>query len=175
MSEILGTFSILFLPILITIILVYGIIKKTPIYDVFIEGAREGLRTCADILPFIIGIFIAIESLTSSGAMDFIEKTSKPVFDFLGIPEDLISLIFLRPVSGSGSLVVAEKIMHEVGPDSFACRAAGVMVGSCETIFYVLALYFGVTSVKKMRHAFIAGLAGYIAGIFASVYICRIM
>ena len=160
MSEILGTFSILFLPILITIILVYGIIKKTPIYDVFIEGAREGLRTCADILPFIIGIFIAIESLTSSGAMDFIEKTSKPVFDFLGIPEDLISLIFLRPVSGSGSLVVAEKIMHEVGP---------------ETIFYVLALYFGVTSVKKMRHAFIAGLAGYIAGIFASVYICRIM
>ena len=131
MSEILGTFSILFLPILITIILVYGIIKKTPIYDVFIEGAREGLRTCADILPFIIGIFIAIESLTSSGAMDFIEKTSKPVFDFLGIPEDLISLIFLRPVSGSGSLVVAEKIMHEVGPDSFAGRAVHPMEERC--------------------------------------------
>lgn len=175
MSDILGTFSIIFLPLLITVILLYGISKKTPIYDVFIEGAKEGLKTCIDILPFIIGIFIAIEALTSSGAMDFIEKISKPVFDFLRIPEDLISLIFLRPVSGSGSLVVAERIMQEVGPDSFAGRAAGVMVGSCETIFYVLALYFGVTSVKKMRHAFLAGLTGYIAGIFASVYICRII
>ena len=175
MSDILGTFSIIFLPLLITVILLYGISKKTPIYDVFIEGAKEGLKTCIDILPFIIGIFIAIEALTSSGAMDFIEKISKPVFDFLRIPEDLISLIFLRPVSGSGSLVVAERIMQEVGPDSFAGRAAGVMVGSCETIFYVLALYFGVTSVKKLRHAFLAGLTGYIAGIFASVYICRII
>ena len=175
MSDILGTFSIIFLPLLITVILLYGISKKTPIYDVFIEGAKEGLKTCIDILPFIIGIFIAIEALTSSGAMDFIEKISKPVFDFLRIPEDLISLIFLRPVSGSGSLVVAERIMQEVGPDSFAGRAAGVMVGSCETIFYVLALYFGVTSVKKMRHAFLACLTGYIAGIFASVYICRII
>ena len=131
MSDILGTFSIIFLPLLITVILLYGISKKTPIYDVFIEGAKEGLKTCIDILPFIIGIFIAIEALTSSGAMDFIEKISKPVFDFLRIPEDLISLIFLRPVSGSGSLVVAERIMQEVGPDSFAGRAAGVMVGSC--------------------------------------------
>lgn len=175
MTDILSIFSIIFLPLLITVILVYGLIKKTPIYDVFIEGAREGLKTCVDILPFIIGIFIAIEALTSSGAMDFIEEISTPVFDFLGIPEDLISLIFLRPVSGSGSLVVAEKIMQEVGPDSFAGRAAGVMVGSCETVFYVLALYFGVTSVKKMRHAFLAGLVGYIAGIFASVYICRLI
>ena len=131
MSSILAAFSIFFLPLLITAILLYGIIKKVPIYDVFIEGAREGLKTCIDILPFIIGIFIAIEAMTSSGAMDFIERLSKPVFDFFKIPEELISLILLRPVSGSGSLVVAERIMQEVGPDSFAGRASGVMVGSC--------------------------------------------
>ena len=175
MSNLLSAFSILFLPLLITVILVYGIRKKTPIYDVFIEGAKEGLQTCVEILPFIIGIFIAIEALTTSGAMDFIEQAARPVFDFLGIPENLISLIFLRPVSGSGSLVVAERIMEAAGPDSFAGRAAAVMVGSCETIFYVLALYFGVTAVKKMRHAFIAGLIGYIAAIFASVYICKLI
>ncbi len=173
MSSVLSIFSVLFLPALITVIVVYGIKKKTPIYDVFIEGAKDGLHTCVEILPFIIGIFIAIEALTSSGAMDFIEKASAPFFDFLGIPEELISLIFLRPVSGSGSLVVAEKIMEGAGPDSFIGRSAAVMVGSCETIFYVLALYFGVTSVKKMRHALPAGLIGYIAGVFASVYICR--
>lgn len=175
MTDILSTFSIFFLPLLITVILLYGIKTKTPIYDIFIDGAKEGLKTCIEILPFIIGIFIAIEALTSSGAMDFIQKISQPLFNFLGIPEDLISLIFLRPVSGSGSLVVAEKIMENVGPDSFAGRSAAVMVGSCETIFYVLALYFGVTAVKKMRHAFIAGLAGYIAGILASVYICKFL
>ncbi|MFQ7473427.1 MAG: spore maturation protein, partial [Anaerovoracaceae bacterium] len=82
-------------------------------------------------------------------------------------------LILLRPVSGSGSLVVAEKIMEGSGPDSFVGRAASVMVGSCETVFYVLALYFGVTAVKKMRHAFISGLIGNIVGIIASVYICK--
>ena len=175
MSNVLSTFSILFLPLLITVILLYGIKKKTPIYDVFIDGAKDGLKTCVEILPFIIGIFIAIEALTTSGAMDFIERVSKPVFDLFGIPEELISLIFLRPVSGSGSLVVVERIMEESGPDSFIGRAASTMVGSCETIFYVLALYFGLTAVKKMRHAFIAGLIGYIAGIFASVYICKLI
>lgn len=175
MSDILSIFSILFLPLLITVIIAYGIKKKTPIYDVFIDGAKDGLKTCVEILPFIIGIFIAIEALTSSGAMDFIEKAVEPFFTLIGIPKELISLIFLRPVSGSGSLVVAEKIMEEAGPDSFIGRSASVMVGSCETVFYVLALYFGVTAVKKMRHAFTAGLIGYIVGIIASVYICMIL
>lgn len=175
MSDVLSIMSTVFLPVLITVILVYGIRTKTAVYDVFIEGAREGLRTCFDILPFIIGIFIAIETLTSSGAMEFIEKAAAPVCEFFSIPKELISLIFLRPVSGSGSLVVAEKIMESTGADSFIGRSASVMVGSCETVFYVLALYFGVTSVKKMRHAFTAGLIGYIAGIFASVYICMLI
>lgn len=175
MSSILSVFSILFLPFLITTILIYGIKTKTPIYDVFIEGARDGLKTCIDILPFIIGIFIAIEALTSSGAMSFIESTAAPFFRLIHIPEELISLILLRPVSGSGSLVVVENIMNTVGPDSFIGRSAAVMAGSCETVFYVLALYFGVTSVKKMRHAFAAGLIGYITGVFASVYICKFM
>lgn len=175
MSSILTIFSVLFLPFLITVILVYGIKTKTPIYDIFIVGAKEGLNTCIDILPFIIGIFIAIEALTSSGAMNFIESTAAPLFELLHIPEELISLIILRPVSGSGSLVVVESIMKECGPDSFIGRSASVMAGSCETVFYVLALYFGVTSVKKMRHAFSAGLIGYIAGVFASVYICMLI
>lgn len=175
MSDILSMFSVLFLPLLITVIIAYGIKKKTPIYDVFIDGAKDGLKTCVEIMPFIIGIFIAIEALTSSGAMDFIEKAARPFFESLGIPKELISLVFLRPVSGSGSLVVAEKIMSQAGPDSFVGRSASVMVGSCETVFYVLALYFGVTAVKKMRHAFTAGLIGYIVGIFASVYICKVL
>ncbi len=175
MSDILSAFSMVFLPAVITVILIWGIKSRIPIYDVFIEGAREGLKTAVDILPFILGIFVAIEALTSSGAMDFTEKLVQPVFRLFAIPEELIPLIILRPVSGSGSLAVVESIMEEAGPDSFAGRAAAVMAGSCETVFYVLALYFGVTSVKKMRHAFAAGLIGYAAGILASVYICLII
>ncbi len=175
MSDVLSIISVFFIPSFITIIIIYGIKKRIPIYDVFITGAKDGLGTCIEILPFIIGIFVAIDALTSSGAMDFIQSTAAPLFEVFHVPEELISLIMLRPVSGSGSLVVVERIMTEYGPDSYIGRAAGVMAGSCETVFYVLALYFGVTSVKKMRHAFSAGLIGYIAGVFASVYICYFM
>lgn len=174
MSEILSIVSVFFLPVIITIILVYGIKRKTPIYDVFIDGAKEGIYTCLEIMPFLIGIFIAIEALTTSGVMTFIEEGVAPLFNLLHIPKELISLIILRPVSGSGSLAVVEKIMQENGPDSVVGMSASVMAGSCETVFYVLALYFGVTHVKKMRHAVSAGLIGYISSVFASVYICLI-
>lgn len=175
MSTVLSTISVFFIPAIITIIIVYGLKKKAAIYDLFAEGAKDGIATAVEILPFIIAIFIGIEAITSSGAMEWLEHILGPVFELLGIPEELISLIMLRPVSGSGSLVLAERIMADCGPDSLVGRAASVMVGSCETVFYVLALYFGVTAVKKMRHAFAAGLIGYIVGIIASVFLCRIM
>ena len=116
MSDILSIISVLFLPVLISVILIYGLIHRIPIYDTFIEEAQEGLKTCVEILPFIIGIFIAIEALTTSGAMDFIENMVQPFLERIGIPEGLTSIILLRPVSGSGSLVVVEKIMEKAGP-----------------------------------------------------------
>ena len=175
MTLFLSTISIFFIPVIITIILVHGLVKKVPVYDLFAEGAKDGMSTCIEILPFIIAIFIAIEALTSSGVIGWLENILEPFLSLLGIPKELTSLILLRPVSGSGSLILAEEIMKEYGVDTFIGRSAAVMAGSCETFFYVLALYFGVTSVKKMRHAFSAGLIGYIIGIFASVYICLVM
>lgn len=171
-ASILNQVSLFFIPGIITIIIFYGIYKKAPVYDLFIEGTKDGLKTAIDILPFIIAIFVGIESLVSSGAMNFLEGFLAPVFQFLGIPKELISLVLLRPVSGSGSLVLVEKIITQYGPDSFIGRSASVMVGSCETIFYVLAVYFGATSVKNIRHALSAGLIGYIIGIFASLLAC---
>ncbi|MBQ2747878.1 MAG: spore maturation protein [Firmicutes bacterium] len=174
-GELLNSISVLFVPVFVTVIILYGLYKKAPVYDYFIEGAREGLKTCIEMLPFIIAIFIAIEAVTSSGAMEVLQNLLSPLFTFFGIPEDLIPLILLRPVSGSGSLVIAEQIMRESGPDSFAGLSAAIMSGTCETVFYVLALYYGVTSVKKLRHALPAGIAGYIAGVFASVYLSYMM
>lgn len=175
MTTVLSSISIFFIPIIITVILLHGLKKKVPVYDLFAKGAKDGIITCVEILPFIIAIFIAIESMTASGAMDFLESLLAPILELVGIPKELTSLILLRPVSGSGSLILAEEIMKKYGVDTLIGRSAAVMAGSCETFFYVLALYFGVTSVRKMRHAFSAGLIGYIIGIFISAYICMII
>lgn len=171
-ASILSSISLFFIPSIITIIIAYGLLKKAPVYDYFIEGTKDGIKTAVEILPFIIAIFIGIEALVCSGAMEFLQYILAPFFRFLGIPEELISMVLLRPISGSGSLVLVERIISDFGPDSYIGRAASVMVGSCETVFYVLAVYFGATSVKNMRHAVIAGIIGYIIGIFASLFVC---
>lgn len=175
MTLFLSTVSLFFIPAIITVILIHGLKKKVPVYDLFSEGAKDGITTAVEILPFIIAIFLAINSLTASGAIDWLQSLLSPFLHLIGIPEELTSLILLRPISGSGSLLLAEEIMRENGVDTLIGRSAAVMAGSCETFFYVLALYFGVTAVKKMRHTFIAGLIGYIIGVLMSVYICMVI
>ena len=173
MTAAFSTMSLFFIPVIITVIIVNGLIKRAPIYDYFIEGAKEGMQAAVDILPFIVAIFIGIEALVSSGAMEFLEGLAAPVLNLFNIPEELTSLILLRPVSGSGSLAVVQEILETYGADSFIGRAAATMAGSCETVFYVLAVYFGATAVKKVRHGLTAGIAGYVAGVIASVVICN--
>ena len=175
MTLFLSTISLFFIPVIITVILLHGLKNKVPVYDLFSEGAKDGIAAALEILPFIIAIFVAINALTSSGAIDWLQNLFSPFLNLIGIPEELTTLILLRPISGSGSLLLAEEIMREHGVDTLIGRSAAVMAGSCETFFYVLALYFGVTSVKKMRHAFIAGLIGYVTGVLMSVYICMII
>ena len=175
MSGILSAVSAAFLPCLITVILVHGWIKKVNVYNLFIEGCRDGLKTAADILPFIIAVFLAIRLMTDSGALDMLEKLGDPVFSMLGMPEELAGFMIMRPVSGSGTLVILEQLADEFGPDSFLCRSACVMMGSSETLFYAVAVYFGATSVKKMRHTVPAGIVGYIIGIWLSLVLCKVM
>lgn len=175
MSAILSILTTGFIPIMAAVIIAYGLWKRAPIYDYFIEGAKKGLETALDILPFLIGIFLAINCLTVSGFLNVIDIIFQPVFQLLGIPVELLPLICLRAVSGSGSLMIVQNIMEITGPDSYAGRVACVMSGGCETIIYVLALYFGVTRVKKMRHALKGGLIGYVTGIAVSLIICRLL
>ena len=173
-----GFFSLItsgFVPVMAAVIIGYGLLKKAPIYDYFIEGARSGLRTAVDILPFIIGIYIAVNGLSASGFLDFIYMIFHPLFNLAGVPAQLLPLIFLRAISGSGSFVILQNILEVTGPDSYAGRAACTMAGGCETVIYVLALYFSVTGVKKTRHALACGLVGYLTGIIASLIICNIL
>ena len=174
MTDVFGLISLCFIPGMITIIIGHGMWKRVAVYDSFIEGAKTGIETAITILPFIIAIFIGIEAMVSSGAMEYLENFLGPVLEKLGIPKELTSLILLRPVSGSGSLALVERIVTVYGADSFLGNAASVMAGSCETVFYVIAVYFGATAVKKIRHSLLAGLIGYIAGVMASVWILKV-
>ncbi len=173
MSQIFTLLSVGFLPAMSALIIAYGLWKRAPIYDYFIEGAKSGLKTAVEILPFLIGIFIAINSLTSSGILNLIDLLLAPLLTALEVPAQLLPLMFLRAISGSGSLIILQDILENVGPDSYAGRVACVMTGGCETIIYVLALYFGVTGVKQMRHALKGGLIGYVTGIIVSIVICK--
>ncbi|MFV0516499.1 MAG: spore maturation protein [Aminipila sp.] len=174
MSQILSSASYCFIPAIFSIVIIYGLYKHISIYDTFVEGAKDGLKSAVEMMPFIIAIFVGIESLVSSGAMTFFQNVFSPLFGLLNIPSELISLVLLRPVSGSGSLVLMERIMATNGTDTYVGQCASTMVGTCETVFYVLALYFGVTSVKRMRHSFIAGIVGYMVSVLVSVYICKL-
>lgn len=173
MTYIFSIIASCFIPIIALIIIAYGIYVKAPVYDYFIEGAKSGLKTSLEILPFLIGIFLVVNCLTVSGLINFLNDILSPILQRLGVPTELLPLIFLRSISGSGSYIVLQDIINTVGPDSYAGRVACVMTGGCETIIYVLALYFSVTRAKQMRHAFKGGLITYITGIIVSLLICR--
>ena len=131
--------------------------------------------TAFDILPYLIGIFLAINCLTVSGLMGFINTLLQPLFTLFGIPAELLPLICLRAVSGSGSFIIVQNILEVCGPDSYAGRTACVMTGGCETVFYALALYFGATKVQNMRYTLVGGLIGYFTGVITAILICRIL
>ena len=175
MNQFFSAVSAGFVPVMAALIIGYGIWKKAPVYDYFIEGAKAGLHTAIDILPFMIGIYIAVNGLSASGFLDFVYVVLRPVFSLLSIPVELLPLMFLRAISGSGSFIILQNILEIVGPDSYTGRAACAMSGGCETVIYALALYFGVTHVKKMRHALAGGLIGYFTGIIVSLVICNIL
>lgn len=173
MSNVFSALSVGFLPVMAAIIIAYGLFKKAPVYDYFIEGAKEGLQTALDILPFMIGIYLAVNGLTASGLINFIYVLLRPFFDFIGVPVELLPLMLLRAISGSGSFIIVQDILEISNPDSYTGRVACVMSGGCETVIYVLALYFGVTRVKKLRHALAGGLVGYMTGIIVSLIVCQ--
>ena len=175
MAHLFSHFMTAFIPSMAAGIIAYGFIKKAPVYDYFIEGARKGLKTALDILPFLIGIYLAINCITASGFIGFLNTALQPLFSLLGIPAELLPLICLRAVSGSGSFLIVQNILEICGPDSYAGRVACVMTGGCETVFYVLALYFGVTRVQNMRYTLIGGLVGYFTGVVMAILICRIL
>lgn len=175
MVKILNIISIATIPTIITLILVHGYIKGVSLYDAFVEGAKEGFTTAIRIMPYLVAIFLAIGIFRGSGAMDILVNMLSPLFKLVGIPKEVFPLIIMRPISGSGSLGIVQDIVTNYGPDSFVGRVASTMMGSAETIFYTMAVYFGAVGIKNSRHTLTAALISHLAAVIASVVVCTLV
>lgn len=163
------------IPLFIGLIIIYGCIKKVDIFDEFLSGARENLKTGVDILPSLIAMITAIGMFKASGAMELLAKAMSHVTEFLGFPSECLPLAIMRPVSGSGALAVFETILSEVHPDSFAGRVASVILGSTETTFYTIAVYYGAANIKNTRHTLASALSADFTGFIISVLTVRLI
>ncbi|RMD88907.1 MAG: spore maturation protein [Calditrichaeota bacterium] len=163
------------IPLVILLIVSFGVIKKVKIYESFVEGAKGGFEIAIKIIPFLVAILVAIGMFRASGAMDFLVKIISPVTNLIGMPAEALPVALMRPLSGSGTLGLVSEIMKTHGPDSFLGRLVSTMYGSTETTFYVLAVYFGSVGIKKTRHAVPAGLLADAAGLLAALFICKIV
>jgi len=169
-----GLISLYALPALFIIILGAGLIKKVKVYDAFIEGSAEGISAMVKILPALIGLMTAVGVFRASGALDMLIWFLTPVASLLGIPAETLPLVLLRPVSGSASLALVSELLREYGPDSYIGRVVSTMMGSTETIFYTLAIYYGSVGIKNIRYTLIAALIADGAGVIASAWICAL-
>ena len=163
------------IPVSILLIIVYGVIEKQKVFDVFIEGVKEGIQIVVSIFPNLLGLFIAIGALRTSGILDVLINIISPVIEVLNIPSQIIPLALLRPISGSASMAVAIDIMKNCGVDSLIGMITSTIMGSTETTLYTIAIYTSVTKIKKTRFVLKAALIGDIVGILTSVIIWQIM
>ncbi len=163
------------IPFFIAMIMIIGLIRRVDIFSEFTEGAAENLKAAFDVLPALIALMTAIGMFKASGALEVISEAISPVTGFLGFPEECIPLAIIRPVSGSGALVVFESILNDVSPDSFAGRVASVIIGSTETTFYTIAVYYGITGVKNTRHAIASSLTADFTGFILSALTVRLL
>lgn len=167
--------SKLAIPFLLAGFPLYAALRKVKVYEEFVEGAKEGFEVGVRIIPFLVAMLVAIGMFRGAGGIALIGKALGPVMNMIGLPPDLLPMLFMRPLSGSGTLGIFTELVKNFGPDSIIARTAGTIFGSTETTFYVLAVYFGSVAVKRTRHAVVAGLAGDLAGFTASVIICRLI
>lgn len=173
--KLLNYISNLAMPLIILIIVFYSLIERKKAFDIFLDGAKDGLNIVLNIFPTLIGLFVAIGALRSSGILDLIISFITPILNILNFPSEIMPLAILRPISGSSSIAIATDIMKNFGVDSNIGIIAATIMGSTETTLYTIAVYTSSVKIKKTRFVLWAALTADIVGIIASVVICKIM
>lgn len=173
--SIINYLSIIAIPMIILIIILFGFFEKNKVYDIFLDGAKDGMKIIYNIFPTLIGLFVAVGMLRDSGLLDFIINTISPALQAVKIPKEIMPLAILRPISGSAALAVANDIISNYGVDSKIGEIASVIMGSTETTLYTIAIYTSCIKIRKTRKIIIAALIGDIVGIVVSVFICSVI
>ncbi len=173
--KIINFISVAAIPFMIVMIILFGIKEKQKVFDIFLDGAKEGLEVVISLFPTLLGIFLAIGLLRDSGILDFVIGIISPVTNLLKIPSQILPLAMLRPISGSASMGVAVDIMQKYGVDSLLGTICSTIMGSTETTFYTIAIYTACIKVKKIRFVLAAALLADLAGMISSVIICQIL
>jgi spore maturation protein B len=175
MFEIISLISKWMLPLLVIFIPLYAIFKKVPIYESFVEGAKEGFPTAISIIPHLVAMMVAVAVFRDTGAMQFYLQIFAPLTSFFHIPSEVVPIGLLRPISGIGSLAFVESIYRDFGPDSFLGKLASTIQASSDTTLYVLTVYFGAVGIKRSLYALKVGLWADFVGFIASIAICSLM
>lgn len=171
----MNTISLLSVPVMIAGIIIFGLFKKVNVYDSFVEGAKDGALTMFQIIAPLVGLMVGISMLRASGAISLLGSLLKPITDALRIPSDVLPLMLLRPVSGSGSIAIVSDIFKNSGPDSISGKIASVMMGSTETTFYTIAVYFGAVGIKNLRYTLKSALLADLTGMFLAVFFANLL
>ena len=172
-QTVMNALSLWILPAILLIILTTGMVKKVPVYEVFTDGAKDGFKVAVNIIPYLVAILVSISMLRASGFIDLCGNLFGELLNRLSIPVEVLPLMIVRSLSGSAALGVFSDIANNLGPDTFATKLSAIIVGSSETTFYVLAVYFGSVGIKKVRYALLTGLLADFIGIVAAVVVAR--
>ena len=170
----LSTLTNYIVPLLICGILVYGLTHRVNVFETFVGGAKEGLFVAVRIVPSLVALMTAVGMFKASGALDMFSHLIAPVAQLLHFPAQIIPMAMLRPISGSGAMVLLRDLLSTFGPDSYIGRVASVLEGSAETTFYTMAVYFGATHVSRTRHTLPAALLADLVGFIMSAITVQI-
>lgn len=161
------------IPFIIVIVAVVGMARGVKVYETFIEGAKEGFDVAVRIIPYLVGILVAVGMVRAAGLLDLLGRALSPVMALVGVPAETLPMVLVRPLSGSGADGVMVELMKTHGADSVPATTAAVMSGAADTTFYILAVYFGSVGVERIRHALWAGLLGDLAGLLAAAWVTQ--
>jgi spore maturation protein SpmA len=173
--RIVDAISKLSIPLLLSVFPLYAMLRGVKVYEEFVEGAKEGFDVAIKIIPYLVAILVAIGMFRAAGGIELLSQGLRPVLAAVGFPAELLPMVLMRPLSGSGTLGLFAELVKQYGPDTLISRMGGTIYGSTETTFYVLAVYFGSVGIKRSRYALLAGLTADLVGVIASVLTCKVM
>ena len=163
------------IPITVVIILGYGMIKGRKVYEWFLEGAKDGLMVCLKIFPCLLAMLVAVQIFKNANLLDLVNKLVAPLSGAIGLPQEVVPLVLIKPISGSGAIGMFTDIIKTYGADTSIGLVASVIMGTTETIFYTITVYYGAAKIKKIRHTLWAAVIADITAIIVAIFVVNWM